>query len=208
MKSSLYYSLLLVGTLFCTSCNNYLYTAPEANLLMLSEEGDLKASAGLGFTTVQEANINVQAAYSPIEHLGVAMNYFQIGGLSDPRNGGGDGDTGISSVTGEVAIGYYLKKEINTIKDRGTAMESSVQNQLVFDAYAGYGFGNVRRAFNVGDLNFNSQHYFLQGGAHYQSKFLTLSYALRGVLLDYTKGIVNGNLSETDLAKANSLRTQ
>ncbi|MFT6705266.1 MAG: hypothetical protein ACJATF_000087 [Flavobacteriales bacterium] len=206
MKNTFYLLCLFVSSLFYSSCNNYLYTAPEANLLMLSEEGDMKVSAGLGFTTVREANVNVQAAYSPIEHLGVAMSYFQIGGLSHPKTDGENGNNGISSVTGELAVGYYLKKEINTVKNRGTEMESPVRNQLLFDAYAGYGFGNVRRAFNVGDLNFNSQHYFIQGGAHYQSKLLTISYALRGVLLDYTKGRVNGNLSDSDLARANSLK--
>lgn len=206
MKNIFFLFCLFVSTLLCFSCNNNLYTPSEANLLMLSEEGDLKASVGVGITTVREANVNVQAAYSPMEHLGIAMNYFQIGGFSNPKTNEASGTSDISNIVGELAVGYYLKKDINAIKYQGTDIETPVQNQLVLDAYAGYGFGNVRKAYNTGYISFNSQHYFIQGGAHFRTKLLGLSYALRGVLLDYTKGSIEGRLSDADLSAVNTLR--
>jgi len=191
--------------LFLGSCSSYLYTAPEANLLSLSEKGEMKVSGGIGFTRSQEANINLQAAYSPKEHLGVAINYFQVGGLSEPTFSS-NGNGGYSNIGGELAFGYYQTNDFTRIKNQGTDLARPVQRQLIIDVYAGYGYGNTRVAYDEGDVRFNAQHYFLQGGVHYKANKIEISYALKGVLLDYIEGTINGRLDDFELSAANTLK--
>lgn len=206
MKNILALLLFVVSVLFFSSCSHSLYTPPEANLLMLSEENDLKVSAGAGLAREHENTYNFQLGYSPVKHLGIALNYFQVGSGGDPAFSVNDDlSDRVSSLLGEAAVGTYFKKEINAIKDEGTITEAAVNNYLVLDAYAGYGRSNLRKAFRVGDIDFNAQHYFLQAGVHFQSKLLGLSYTLRGVFLDYLDGEVNGQVSEEILQSVSEL---
>ncbi len=199
------FAILLLTAATISSCTHSLYVPPEPNLLVLSESGDLKASAGAGVLESDELNFHLQAGYSPIEHLGLSISYFQVGMTRAERDFGNqssfyDFSRRFNVYDVEGAIGTYLTKTIMTKTHKKGEGAVDLPNSLTFDAYLGYGQIKSRRSyFNGGLTTIEGRRFFLQGGIHYQGSFLGLSYTLRGVWLDYTSGKVFGRISEQSL---------
>ena len=199
MPKLLLFTGLLIA-MYCTSCSHYFYKPPEPHALMLSEKGDVKVLAGAGSSSSSNTHFVVQAGWSPIKHLAVSGSYFQVGQLNNDNI---SNDRYISSFSLEGAIGGYLTKEMKENNKDRTAKKS---NSIILDAYAGYGRrGVTNQYFNGGEAMLKSQHYFLQGGIHYQNPFIGLSFNLRAVHLDFTEGEVIGNVSDNLLVDLTDL---
>lgn len=118
--------IVIIGliTLASSSCH-LLYLPNQVNVPMLTGKNDLSGNISLGLS-----NVNVQAAFSPINHVGFMANY--AGGKTSSSD-----DTSITNsyYFFEIGLGYY--KPIN--------------KSILFDVFGGYGIGDSRTYDNVWD---------------------------------------------------------
>lgn len=147
--------ILPVVVLF-SSCNTVLYTANQTNTPLFDDNGkhQIKAEAGYG-----SAGIELKAAYSPINHLGIIVNGSFL--TSKARK----------QYFREVGIGYYGK----------------FNKSFVYEVYGGYGFGTSSdsTSYLVNNYDFGMTSYgefnrwFLQGNAGYISENFEGGFAFR-----------------------------
>ncbi len=176
--------LMLLGGLSFSSCSyrlSNLYSANEASCLNVSEKNEARVSGAVSFEGHGYNGLNLQAAYSPVNHLVIGGNYFKTSGTNFENLEGNQ-----SLYEGVIGIYYIVppsKKQNRKIK----------KVDLILDVYAGYGLGENFNYFTPDSFaEFSFRHFFLQGGLHLKGKKYTLSYALKGLSLDFTKGkIVN-----------------
>ena len=120
-------SNLLIMSLFtylCSSCH-LLYLPNQVNAPMLTDKSDLSGNISLGVS-----NVNLQAAFSPLNNIALMLNYA----------GGKTSNTDNSSITNsydflEFGAGYYRP----------------IAKNMLFDIYGGYGVGMARTYADVWD---------------------------------------------------------
>ena len=190
------FALLLVFVLF-SSCSNGFYIPAEINPPVVSQKNEVAVSSAIGLRQSGLGNsFAVQAAYSPINHIALWANYLHVGSSNTTKIGGLSNPYYFRSA--EMAVGYYFKKSLGfaALRDK-EHMKSRHHHYLIADAYAGYGLSDVFKSYPNAEARFDAQRYFLQGGVHYSgARRVELSYSLRLVLLDFTKGLVSGKISD------------
>jgi len=165
---------------------------------MLAEPGDVKLSTvfpGEGIYTTQ-------IGYSPIKHLGLTGSFVhdktsvEFYGISGPYDRISKG----FSVNGAIGTYFSLKSKKLAPEHFFLSQNVTMQQGLLFDLYAGYGFGNMNNFYDrSAESHFDTHKFYLQGGVHWTFRIGTISFALRAVRLDYTNGSANGALNEEEL---------
>jgi len=198
--------LLLVILLF-SSCSHYYYAPDEANVLKLSEANDIKVSVSGNNQgeSYELKHVNFQAGYSPIKHLGIFGSHFRMSG-KEPS------DSPLKSGRGHltnVGIGGYYFLDRGSILDRIVKYdeEIAISSGFLIDIYGGYGMGNIHNSYiEGGNSNLDFQKYFLQGGLHWKGAALGFSFVYKFGKLNYFNGVINGQLSSSDIASIMDIR--
>jgi len=193
MKSflTLLNNYLVFGCLVCSSCTHYYYAPEEGNLLALNEKGDLRVSASLGVAPSDSRNtfIAFQAGYSPSKNIAFQFSYSRLNNFYNNEKIGK-----IYIASG--AIGFYHFKEFERLNEE--TPDNFSKQGLLFDAYLGYGIGEVHNYyFGGGRSNFIFSKTYFQGGFHWQGKIIGIDIVGRIVRLDYNKGILSGNIDNS-----------
>ncbi len=166
--------ILLAGAL--SSCSRYYYQPNSINAPMLSDKGDvhLVMNGAFGNETVNSTTstnhvINIQAAGSPVKHLGIIGGFsaydYTVTANPDPAVGRVSAKANLA----ELGIGTYSEF---LEKDNGI--------KLLADAYAGAGIANI-----TSDVNMNATRYFLQPGITFRSHYFDASFNMRFTGLKY-----------------------
>ncbi len=209
----LFLAILILSS--CGGASHHFYATDEGNLLALKEEKDLKVSAGYmpHLNSLPGNNLNVQAAYSPIKHLGIYTNYFRI------RNAF-DGDEEIQQNVYQyhfgAAIGGYIYKQPEAeteVADEDKLIEQYTYPKgkgLLFDAYLGYNQGRNKNYFfeETGTIDIPFQKFYLQGGAHIFMDRINASFALKYSRLNFLDGEAFGKLTNLQLKKVEVVEKQ
>ena len=167
MKNIFFLSALAFVLLFSASCNRYYYKPNAVNAPMFTD-GNQFHVAGAGMIRTDEDDINdgnsyffdVQAAYSPIKHLGIIANYSTWAFRPNTINfasGNVDADAHLA----EVGVGGYL-------------VAGQKKAKLVGDLYVGGGGGNLRS-----DVDMKVRRLFLQPGIGMRHAVVDVGFNLR-----------------------------
>ncbi len=201
--------LFLLGIFLCgNGCSHYYYVPNDNNLLALTEKGDLKVAGGGNFSG-EFRSYALQAGYSPIKHLGFKGQFFRVHDrYGSPDDSGGavyrDAHYG-NGFAAEGSIGAYLIG-----RDWGEEQARHLMPlRSTFDLYLGYGRGEVNNSYITyspinlegaitGDTELKLNKYFLQAGAHLSLYSISLHLGFRSSVLDYSKGVINGNVGENN----------
>lgn len=162
----------LSGLACCTlfACNRYYYQPNSVNAPALSDAGDVHVVANGSFgsdqindTKSRTRVLNLQAAASPINHLGIIGGYtsynYHIRQNPDPAEGKVNADAHLW----EIGLGGYF-----------TAAESRRGMKLVTDIYAGMGSGALNS-----DISAKATRYFLQPGIGIKGPYFDAFFNLR-----------------------------
>ena len=117
----------------------YIPTTQNAPFLQQKNEGNVAANFSFG---MNHAGLDLQASYSPAEHLGLLTNYSWVGTTNDHGNLG----------RFELGAGYY----------------NPVSPTSLFEVYAGGGFGTVKNRHETGLSNLSNSILFLQPSIGFQ----------------------------------------
>lgn len=126
----------IISTVLLASCN--LYKPGRANVPVLEGKNDGNLSVSLG------RNYGVEAAYSPLNHLGIIANYTNGFQNVERRNEGSSNSSIVNTYNNqqyEFGLGYYLR--IDTLH--------------YFEIYAGYGIGESGIVGTSNDLFLRTQ---------------------------------------------------
>lgn len=137
MKKILTYLLAL---LVLGSCSHSYYIPTTANVPLLKEKNELRATVSTGGGG-DISTVDLQAAYSITNHFAVMTNFMSGRGSDDDENSRGNGNCF------ELGAGYFAP-----IEEKG-----------VFEVYGGFGFSNQHHEYNSGgmaDLSFRK--FFIQ----------------------------------------------
>ncbi len=170
-------SLLML--LLWSSCANYYYVPPPSHSLRLQDAKDFKSSIGVGMSGENALQLNMQVGYSPIKHLALSSTILRST----------QSDNKINLLEGAIGT-YYFSESGQT--------QPNTRNGVLFDLYAGYGKGRSliqNLGFNTGDLQLNSNKYYIQGGMHLQYEVLVFSTTYRRGILDYSSGFLYGEVN-------------
>jgi len=196
--------------LFFSSCANYYYSPNDGDLVTLRKkhDGHISAATNLGADEGKKV-LNVQAGYSPINHLAFAGSYFKTSeGETDSRYGDGYILNG--------AIGGYYFLPINSQRERKRRRISSyphldMNTGVLVDLYLGSGEGKVNNFYTVGGRShFRFRKNYVQLGLHWIKKNWVFSYNVRRGWLNYYNGEVYNRLkiNEPDLQKFQDLQIE
>lgn len=160
------YLYLLPFLLFSTSCNNYYYIPNSQNVPLFKEKNEARLSVS-GITGDDFGGVEVQAAYSPMDHLGIIGNFMHGGGgqagFTD-RNGKGS--------LGELGFGYFTSK-----------------SNFVFEVYGGGGGGYVKNTYNDGTYRgssrFSVMRAFVQPNVGFSHDIVDVAFSTRLCYLNY-----------------------
>ncbi|HEX5023867.1 MAG TPA: hypothetical protein VFV68_01285 [Agriterribacter sp.] len=184
--------------LFLSSCNRYYYKPNAVNAPLFTDGGQAHVAV---VGSVGSANgdydhegtryvFDVQAAVSPINHLGIIANYSTYGYTADnpePVTGNVDGKANLL----EFGIGGYYAKG-NKFK-------------MVADCYMGYGAGQIRS-----DVDMRIKRFFIQPGIGVRSPVFDAAFNLRMSSVRYddfdAKGKGDDYLENKNLINSNGQR--
>lgn len=181
MKHQLFLSLVAIITI--SSCN-VAYRSSMVNTPLFTEKGDVAITA---------ASNNVQAAYAVSDHVGIMANGFLE---QNTVNNNETGNGGLGYM-GEAGAGYFTMLGNN--------------ENLVFETYAGAGFGHLYLNNNYRDANndiqkrtldANGLKLFIQPGIGYKLPYFEVSGALRYSNVNYS-GVRTSNWPAADLQRSN-----
>ncbi|MBA3829176.1 MAG: hypothetical protein H0X33_09595 [Taibaiella sp.] len=187
--------LLLPTILFC-SCSTFYYKTNAVNTPMFTHGGQAHLSAGVGFGEnygQSSSFADIQASYSPIDHVGILFNYSANSYTNADYSS--NGTTSNKYITNsdltEGAIGGYIA--------------TTGRYKLVNELYAGAGHGNV---YSFANLGFNRA--FLQYGIGMRSRYIDAIFNMRFSDLTFTsfdpKGLTNSDLLRYKLIDYNGRR--
>ncbi|MGZ5242964.1 MAG: hypothetical protein ACXWEY_12250 [Bacteroidia bacterium] len=122
---------------FLSSCSHYFYIPNSHNVPLFQQKGEVRASTA--FITDNDAK-EAQIAYAITDKIGIMANGFYVPFAEDYI--GNDG----SGYLIEGGAGYFAK----------------LNRRLVFEAYGGYGAGNVQNVYYQSNIGFwaNSEPYY------------------------------------------------
>lgn len=199
--------LSLFYLFFLSSCANYYYSPNDGDQVMLRKKHDVHVAANYNFGPKNEIRTaNIQAGYSPINHLAVAGSYFKTSdGKSDDRHGNG------YILNGAIGSYYFLPFETSfSSKYKKTSqMKYNMENGLLFDCYLGSGKGKVNNFYKEGGWSiFQFRKNYFQIGLHLIKNYWGFSYNVRKGRLLYDQGQVFNQLKigEEDLQKFRDLQ--
>ena len=149
--------LLLFSIFILFGCKPPAYVANKLNTPMMTEKHDFTADAGIGVS-----GLNVQAAYSPVKHMGIMAN-FSTESILNKEN-----SNRYSKVDfGELGLGYYMK----------------FGRFFMFDLYGGGGMGwskIILDSTNRNDItNVNYYRLFAQPSIAFTTNIFKLDLACR-----------------------------
>ena len=207
------------GSINSTNIPQNYFLPQEGNALKVKEKNDLSVSGGYSFFTrttfdnpfftpgagpvvfpspgLNSSNPNYesktrrgsfQAAYSPFKHLGL------FGHHSFSKSSDADNTFHKSHLTGGGIGTYYYHNGFQRPPKRLKPGQEPKPTNVLFDLYAGYSLGaiNNRYVFTTGNTSMNFQKYYLQGGAHWIGRQVSLSFTLKAGKVNYYNGIING----------------
>lgn len=200
---------LFTAIVFLSSCTHNYYVPSDAMLLGLSEKGDLKASANYGSNAgngITNRNYSIIAGYSPIQHLGLAANFFHFNNQMTTAFGRGQ--------TGEIAIGTYISKvktkQVSKYSKNSAPAKDGVHDVVIkekkrvttFDIYTGYAYGNVFNRYTEGGLsNLTFRRYFVQSAIHVNvNSRWKFSTGLKLLNVNYQKGLLQGSIDDYEMS--------
>lgn len=161
-----------------TECQTYNYAPNAVHLPILTQSGDGTLGIGWGRGNAFQS-LELQGAYSPMQHLAVMANYFGAREKEVRKRT----EVGTDYTLWELAVGIYEKTS------RGSA-----------SLFAGYGNGNLFSYYgSENTASFNLRRLFLQPGLSYRSNHFQAGVALRLTHLNYNKGVVSYTLEQSDL---------
>lgn len=199
----------LIITFLFSSCSNYYYSPNDADLVTLRKQHDGHISGATNLGVDEDKKVmNLQAGYSPINHLAFAGSYFKT---SEGDNQGRFGEGHILS--GAIGAYYFMPFEINPIFERlreRTPKHPNLQMEtgILLDLYVGTGEGEVNNIYTEGGTSqFKFRKDYIQMGFHLIRKNLGFSYSIRRGWLDYSEGQIYNRLKigESDLLKFQEL---
>ncbi len=161
------YSVLASVLIFGSSCNRYYYKPNAVNAPMFTDGGQFHV-AGAGMSSHVEDNnegghsyfFDVQAAFSPLKHLGFIGNYSTYAYRPDDIDyvaGHVDADAHLA----EAGVGTYI------VGGKGKA-------KMVADIYVGGGAGRVKS-----DVDMNVTRLFLQPGIAMRHPAVDVGFNMR-----------------------------
>lgn len=178
---------LLIISLCFTSCSQYFYSANAGNTLDLNEKGDVKVEGAI-IHDFEASGKSWKAGYSPIKHWGIQASYSDLE-HSEQEKG----------YMFNAASGYYhfLKFGKQPDKTKWLARRGH-KTGILFEGYAGYGFGKVHNQYDLGRIHTSMRQYHIQAGLHlYFLRVLKFSALHRISLLQFKKANVVGAINET-----------
>lgn len=161
------YLYLLPLLILLGSCSNYYYIPNSHNVPLFKEKNEIKAAIN-GSTGDDFGGVEVQAAYSPADNIGVIGNFMHGGGGQSGFSGkGGEG------TLGELGVGYFTS-----------------QSNFVFETYGGVGFGNVENRYHENDTyagrsQFNLMRVFVQPNIGFSHDIVDIAFSTRFCYLTY-----------------------
>jgi hypothetical protein len=168
---------ILILSIFISSCTHYYYAPNMHNVPLLQQKEefhlDLSGSMGDEFT-----GFEVQAAFSLTDNIGIIGNGFVV-------------DREREILADDYGRGHII--------EGGAGAFVPLKNNMVFETYAGLGFGKVENGYGYGAtsrLNFNR--YFLQPSIGYTSDIFDLALSLRLSGLRYNDIHFTGILEQND----------
>lgn len=194
--------LLIVTSLFLASCypsgipvdpyivdesrqkENMYYVPSAPNAPLLSEKNDLNfnvvSTTGSKFTGVE-----IQTAYLPSKHVGIAGSYSHAGNGSEMK-----------SNRFELGSGYVTK----------------FAKDWHFETYAGFGNGKISNSHYTGSSKLNLTHFFLQPAISISNKKKTVQFGLisrfEGVNFKVTDTLFNNDREPFSTDQVRSLYDQ
>lgn len=158
--------------LFISSCSRYYYQASPNHAPLLHDKNDAHLTAS--FAEDDATVLSLQAAYSPIKHLGV------IGGISSYNYAGTEEEEPASSTLWELGLGGYYPFPL-----------SGDRFKLVIDLYGGYGSANLSS-----DVNMRLTKVFIQPGIGFRTDYFDLGLNLKIGRLSYSNFDQNGKSTQ------------
>ncbi len=174
MKTISYYLFLGAILVLSSSCSRYYYQANAVNTPMLGKKNDANVTVA-GDWSSEALTLNFQAAYSPVEYLGIIggfSNYSYGAPTPDPLSG--DVDVYATLLEGGVG-GYY------PVFTNGRGLE------VIVDTYVGYGGGRFDS-----DVRMNFNRLFIQPGIGLSTPYFDAAFSPRIVGMRYTDFDANG----------------
>ncbi len=163
-RTSVALTVMALFSLSMVSCSRYYYKPNAVNAPLFTDGGQFHlvgaGSMGEGDGAGKTQFFDLQAAYSPIRHLGIIGNYstyhydpyaFDLAG----------GDVPAHAHLGEMGLGTYFSAGEGKFK-------------MVMDGYLGAGMGKIDS-----DIGLDVQKYFFQPGIGFRSPWLDLGFHLR-----------------------------
>lgn len=194
-----------------SSCSNYYYSPNDGDMVALRKQhdGHISASSNLGENEDKKI-LNIQAGYSPINHLAFAGSYFRT---SEGNNKGRFGEGYI--LNGAIGGYYFMPVEDNLIFKRRRMRtfrnpHLKMEKGILFDLFVGTGEGKVNNIYSEGGSSqFRFKKNYIQMGFHLIKKNWGASYNVRRGWLNYFDGQVYNQLkiSESELDKFQNLTT-
>jgi hypothetical protein len=156
-------SLAILVALLVSSCTHYYYVANVHNVPLFREKNEYRISGSLG-SGDESTCIEVQAAYSVTDKIGIIANYMSAKGGDVTSHNYGSGNY----IDG--AVGYY----------------KPVGRFGVFETYGGLGLINQRHEYssfynnqNNGSSDLSSLKFYIQPSFGFTSKFFDIAVSTR-----------------------------
>ncbi len=171
-------NILLVATLFITGCARYYYKPNTVNVPLFTDKGQAHINIAGGNQSLFDSDeyltfFDVQAAGSPVKHLGIMANYStQSYHTSLPDFASGN----------VPAKGYIAEAGIGAYSATGQR-----KSKLITDIYVGYGIGDV-----TSDVNMKFSRVFIQPGIGVGSPWFDASFNPRLCYLSFSDFNPNG----------------
>jgi hypothetical protein len=170
MKSIYLLAALAVG--LC-SCSQYYYAPTSHNVPLLQAQYDARLAviAGEGDDDDDYAAIEVQAAFAPVNHLGIMVNHVSAHG-----GGGGNYQEGSGKLT-EIGVGYFVPLSPNN--KRG--------GRFLFEVYGGGGGGRVHNSYDSStSASMKLARYFVQPAVGFSMPYFNIAFSPRLAMLHYS----------------------
>jgi len=209
-KRRLYISVtfvtITIASLCFTSCNHSFYSAKTGNTLDLNEKGDVQFEYTGWTDYISKGNI-VKAGYSPLKHWGIQASYSNLKYANNKKE-----------YVFSAATGYYIFRELGIQPDtskwiikkgrRIWMVKHGHKTGVLFDAYAGYGFGETyNRYYYLNNIQSTIRQYHIQEGVHfYFKRVLKFSIMHRLSLLHFKKAIVLGLIDNNGFRDLNIIK--
>lgn len=200
-----------------TSIPQSLFLPHEGNTLKLKEKDDFLVSGGFFNNTTtynsftfpttpfpsptnnsiryRKNSLSLQAAYSPIKHLGV------FGSHSRYKASDADFNSTVyhkSHLTGIGAGTYYFFQFYQRPPDKVLPGRKIKYTRVLFDLYGGYTLGKLRNWYFLpeADNKMNFQKFYIQGGIHWEGTYWKFSYTHKVGRTNFFNGIINGKFAD------------